>query len=235
MSTLEVSTTPPVRRRLEAGWTELAVAVLGYLALSVAVIVAFGVTGWPLNAAMVTAATGVATFGAVGLALAVRVRSLAPLRLRHPGGRWLLVGLAAGVGMRVVFIVVVLAWVHLTGDTTNPQQFLVDGAIAGGWTFVGLVVFGGLLVPFAEELFFRGVVYSALRRHGSMIATLGSAALFGLAHGLSVVLVAAVLMGVVNAVLVERSGSIWPAVLAHAVNNILVFVLTYILHAYALI
>jgi len=235
MSTLEASTTSPVRRRPEAGWTELAVAVLGYLALSAAVIVAFGVTGWPLNAALGAAAVGVTTLGAVGLALVVRVRSLAPLRLHHPGGRWLLVGLAAGMGMRVVFVVIVLSWVHLTGDTTNPQQFLIDGAMLGGWTFVGLVVFGGLLVPFAEELLFRGVVYSALRRHGPVVATVGSAALFGLAHGLSVVLVAAALMGVVNAELVKRSGSIWPAVLAHAVNNTLVFVPAYMLHAYGLI
>ena len=114
---------------------------------------------------------------------------------------------------------VALVWTHLTGDTTNPQQALVDGAMGGGWTLVGLVVFGGLAVPFAEELFFRGVVYSALRRYGPVLATLASAALFGIAHGVSVVLVVAFLLGVVNAVLVERSGSIWPAVLAHATNN----------------
>ncbi len=73
-----------------------------------------------------------------------------------------------------------------------------------------MVVFGGLAVPFAEELFFRGVVYTALRRYGSVLATLGSAALFGIAHGVSVLLLVAFLFGVVNAVLMERSGSISP-------------------------
>ena len=38
------------------------------------------------------------------------------------------------------------------------------------------------------------------------------------------VLVVAFLLGVVNAVLVERSGSIWPAVIVHATNNVLAFV-----------
>ena len=57
-----------------------------------------------------------------------------------------------------------------------------------------------------------------------MLATLASAALFGIAHGVSVVLVVAFLLGVVNAVLVERSGSIWPAVIVHATNNVLAFV-----------
>ena len=222
MSTLEAGTTAPVRRP-EPGWTELTVAVLGYLALSVVVTVGVLAVQTPPNAAIMVASTGFATFAAVGLALAVRVRSLGCLHLRLPGRRWLLAALAVGVGLRGVIILIVLAWQHVTGDTTNPQQYLLDGALAGGWTLVGLIVFGGLVVPLAEELFFRGVVYSSLRRYGPVIATLGSAALFGLAHGLSVVLVVAVLLGAVNAVLVERSGSIWPAVVVHATNNMLAF------------
>ena len=66
------------------GWTELAVAVLGYVALCVAVGGALGATGRSPDVALAVAAVGVATFGAVGLALVVRVRSLAPLRLRLP-------------------------------------------------------------------------------------------------------------------------------------------------------
>jgi uncharacterized protein len=229
MSTLEAGTTPPVRSRPQVGWIELAVAMVGYVALCVAVGVALGAIGRPPDVALAVAAVGVATLGAVGLALVVRVRSLAPLRLRLPGRRWLLVGLAAGAGMRVVTFGIALVWTHLTGDTADPQHAFVDGAVGGGWTLVGLVVFGGLAVPFAEELFFRGVVYSALRRYGPVLAALASAALFGIAHGVSVVLVVAFLLGVVNAVLVERSGSIWPAVLAHATNNTTAFVLAYLL------
>ena len=110
MSTLEAGTTPPVRPRPQVGWTELAVAVLGYIALCVAVGVALGATGRSPDVALAVAAVGVATLGAVGLALVVRVRSLAPLRLRLPGRRWLLVGLAAGAGMRVVNYAIALVW-----------------------------------------------------------------------------------------------------------------------------
>ena len=74
MSTLEAGTTPPVRPRPQVGWTELAVAVLGYIALCVAVGVALGATGRPPDVALAVAAVGVATLGAVGLALVVRVR-----------------------------------------------------------------------------------------------------------------------------------------------------------------
>ena len=41
--------------------------------------------------------------------------------------------------------------------------------------------------------------------------------------------VVAFLFGVVNAVLMERSGSIWPAVIAHATNNTIAFVLAFLL------
>ncbi len=75
MSTLEVGTTPPVRRRPDVGWTELAVALLWYVALSIAVSIALGAAGLLANTALLVAAVAVATLGAVGLALAVRVRS----------------------------------------------------------------------------------------------------------------------------------------------------------------
>ena len=50
-----------------------------------------------------------------------------------------------------------------------------------------------------------------------------SAVVFGLFHLAPVLLVPTVLIGVVNALLYERSGSIWPAVVAHAANNIVLF------------
>ena len=58
---------------------------------------------------------------------------------------------------------------------------------------------------------------------------LGSALVFALAHGVSIVLPAAFVLGVINAMLLRRSGSVWPGVVAHGVNNALVFGLTAIL------
>jgi membrane protease YdiL (CAAX protease family) len=56
-----------------------------------------------------------------------------------------------------------------------------------------------------------------------------SALVFAVAHGISIVLPAAFVLGVVNAVMLRRSGSVWPGVIAHAVNNALVFGLAAIL------
>jgi uncharacterized protein len=77
--------------------------------------------------------------------------------------------------------------------------------------------------PVGEEFVFRGVVTTALGRYGARVAVLVSALVFALAHGISIVLPAAFVLGVVNAPMLRRSGSVWPGVVAHGVNNALVF------------
>ena len=67
--------------------------------------------------------------------------------------------------------------------------------------------------------------YGVLRRLGYVVAVVLSAGVFALAHGLNVVFAAALLLGVVNAVLYERTGSIWPPVAAHATFNLISFAL----------
>jgi uncharacterized protein len=84
----------------------------------------------------------------------------------------------------------------------------------------------GLLVPLAEELLFRGVIANALLRYGPLIGVVGSTRIFALAHGLNVNFVVAVVADLVFAELQRRSGSVWPGVIAHVVNNLpTVFVL----------
>jgi uncharacterized protein len=214
-------------RRPGVGWTELSVAAVAYLALQIALGVAlFAATGGVLPGPVpLLGVTALGTFGAVAIALLPRVRSVAPLRLRNPGVRWWWLGLAAGVGVFLVNRLVVILWVLLTGDTSNPQAVLADGALAGGWSLAATIALGGLIIPLAEEMLFRGIGFTALRRYGLLTGVLGSALIFALAHGFSVVLVAAFVIGVVNALMMERSGSLWPGVVAHATNNTVLFVI----------
>ena len=169
-----------------------------------------GVIKGPPSTVATVALTGFTTLLAVTVTIRVRVRSLAALGVRAASARWLLVGLAYAV---------------LTGDHSNPQANLTGAATGTGWELAGLLLTGAVLVPVAEELLFRGVGFGSLRRHGVVIATIVSAVLFGLAHGLNAVLPAAVVLGVINALLYERSRSIWPSVMSHATNNALAFVL----------
>ena len=81
-----------------------------------------------------------------------------------------------------------------------------------------------ILAPLFEELVFRGLLFAILRRKFRFLpAALMSAAVFGLAHGYGVVgLISVCWSGVLWAWIYEKTGSLGPGILAHALNNLLV-------------
>ena len=97
---------------------------------------------------------------------------------------------------------------------------------------MGLVVLG-LAIPVTQELLLRGLVTTALLRHGAVVSVLGSAVLSGTAATLvltflptaSLGVVAAVVVGLLSAILLRRTGSVWPGVVAHVVANSLALTL----------
>ena len=81
-----------------------------------------------------------------------------------------------------------------------------------------------ILAPLFEELVFRGLLFAILRRKFRFLpAALMSALIFGLAHGYGVVgLISVCWSGVLWAWIYEKTGSLGPGILAHAINNLLV-------------
>jgi len=81
-----------------------------------------------------------------------------------------------------------------------------------------------LFAPIFEELAFRGLLYAILRRRLSfMPAALISAGIFALAHGYGVIGFVSVLWsGLLWAWIYEKTGSLIPGMVAHALNNLLV-------------
>lgn len=207
--------------RPAVGWTEIGIAAAGYLVLTVlAVVVVFLTTatfdpyGFP-----VLIASGVATIAAVGVALSVRIRRLVAVGVRSTTVRWIAIAVGAGLLLRVLAFGVALGYQAITGDVSNPQQSLVDAAAGSAWQLIGVLVGAALLAPLAEELLLRGVLYGGLRRYGVPIALVVSSVVFGLMHGINVVLPIAILLGAANALLYERSRSIWVPVASHVVFN----------------
>lgn len=187
-------------------------------------------TGGSTATILLVATAAVSALAAALVASVIRVRSLSAIGLTGTTWRWLAIGAGAGLLAYLVNRVVVVLYVVISGDTSNPQQGLADTAMGGSFpAFLLLTVVGGLIVPLCEELLFRGVVFGWLRRWGFVMAAVVSSLVFGLAHGLNVVLPAAIILGLLNAYVYEKSGSIWPAAVAHAVNNTLVFVLARVL------
>ena len=77
-----------------------------------------------------------------------------------------------------------------------------------------------LAAPLGEEIFFRGFAFPALRRSfGLFAAMLVSGALFSFLHMDPVGFAGLMEIGVLLAALRVWSGSLWPAILGHAVNN----------------
>ena len=108
-----------------------------------------------------------------------------------------------------------------------PQDVKQLGGGASTGFRIALTLVVASIGPLVEELLFRGVLLSALlRRLGTAWAVLASAVLFALVHlpdlhWLWYALPNLALLGVVLAWLRLRSGSLWPAVIAHASNNLL--------------
>ena len=118
----------------------------------------------------------------------------------------------------------------------NPQ---LDFLLPKDFTWLsglGLVILGGIFVPFAEELFFRGILYNWFKEHwGVWPSAILSALLFGVAHGDLLVGTIAFILGIVLALVYEYSHSLWNAFMIHAVNNSARIILLYLLLALGLL
>ena len=81
-----------------------------------------------------------------------------------------------------------------------------------------------IFAPLFEELAFRGLLFAMLRRTFRFLpAALISAGIFGVAHGYGLMgLLSVCWSGVLWAWLYEKTGSLLPGILAHAINNLLV-------------
>ena len=86
-----------------------------------------------------------------------------------------------------------------------------------------------ILAPVSEELFFRGMLFGGLRlRMRPLPAALISGAVFGGLHattGISAV-PPLIFLGVALALLYEKTGSLWPPIILHLVNNCLALALS---------
>jgi uncharacterized protein len=110
---------------------------------------------------------------------------------------------------------------QIVGSFDNPQVEAISGgrALSSADLLLLLVLIAGV-APFVEELFFRGMLYPLLRRRmGAPAAIVLNAALFAIIHVYPLLLPGLFVVGLFLAYLRERSGSIWPSVLLHALQN----------------
>lgn len=218
-TTSEVTETRPAVR---PGWPEIivglaAMSLVGY-GIPILLFRPLGIDG-ALSGVLLALLSGAAGMVGFAAALAIRIRSLGPFGVRRTSWTWLLLGLAGGVVALILKIIIMPAMTSLFGLATDTQDTYAQGAGNGPLFVILMMLFLAVITPIGEELLFRGVVTTALLRYGPWIGVIGSSLIFALMHGINAVLLAAVIVGLIAGELRRRSGSIWPGVIVHAVNN----------------
>jgi len=159
---------------------------------------------------------------AVTGALVIWPRALVGVRLVGPAGagRSVLLGLGLVLPAWIVATLLgLLAAVLLELVGVRPQPQVVEQAILELDPTVVLVAFL-LIAPVAEELFFRGVVYSAWEReYGPDLALFGSAALFAAIHFELAALLPIFGLGLLLGVVYRRTRSLLTVISLHAGFN----------------
>ena len=148
---------------------------------------------------------------------------IAALGFRSPAGRrpyllaagiWI-IAFAAAAGWSALMISAGPEWLKPPDSAGRlTEEF---GANLGGLLIV-VVLWG----PLGEEIFFRGFVLPGLvRRFGAPAAVVVSSALFAVFHVDPGTLVPTFLLGAALAWIYLKTDSIWPAVVAHGLQNAL--------------
>jgi len=214
----------------------LFLAVFFLLQLGAAFVLGAGIV-LARNSSLSTGAAALAVFALTALPLvaatAVFLRLLDRRRLPSIGARWPVGGAtaairqaalapAAAVGLLAAWLGLVAAWpgaaVRWAG--WNGEITGAAGALRIAGLLAGFLVQGGV-----EEWLVRGYIYHALRERWRMeIAALASSLLFAALHAANPeiswpALANTFLAGVIFAFVVERTGSLWSAGLAHSAWN----------------
>lgn len=134
------------------------------------------------------------------------------------------------LGLVAVPLALLVATLVTRQTGTAPQE--LTRALAGsGLPVVSAVTFFlyiALLLPIAEELVFRGMIFGWIRKWQSFpVANLLCAAAFAIVHMQLIAIVVTFLVGLVLGWLRERSGSVLAPILMHQVYNGATLILTF--------
>jgi hypothetical protein len=140
------------------------------------------------------------------------------LGLRRPrDGVWTTAGLTLATLIGIYLVSLALDPFLNAGEEQGltPDRWDPDRAGAYAASFVAVAC----IAPVVEELTFRGEGFALLGRYGRWVAIVGTALAFGLGHGLILGLPILVVFGLGLALLRDRTGSVYPGIVLHALFN----------------
>ncbi len=146
---------------------------------------------------------------------------------------------AFGAYLPIYIVVLTLAHNLFPQINVDQHQQLAFGSSTSGFGLVLVFISLVVLPPIAEEILCRGFLYTSLKKNlPKVVAALGTSVLFATAHlqfgsGRPLLWVAAIDTFVLSMVLVyvrEKTGSLWPGILLHAIKNAIAFASLFIFH-----
>ena len=232
--------TTPARSVGDVPWgVSDAIFVLGLWLVSIIVIGAFVLAGlqraFPAIAPDAISLLVTQAFLLVAPILYVRVRFPGAVRRlfgpARPTAKEVLIALGAGVVALVVFAFGLGNLIQLMANATNSELPPVQESfrqVAADPTAAPLLVLGSVILgPAAEELFYRGMLFTALRRRLPLWPAMGiSGVLFGISHlqstleGYLLVLMIVIPLGMFLAWIYDRRRTLVVPIVAHAVFNL---------------
>jgi len=137
---------------------------------------------------------------------------------------------AAAALTNVIAAFLILAFIKMLGVQlpTALIEELVNTIFKGSTPFQMFLLFiiVGVIVPVTEEIIFRVFLYSAFKKYTTLLwSAILSAALFAILHFIFVLLPLFFIVGIILAVMYEKTRSIIPCMVTHALYNISALVL----------
>ena len=100
--------------------------------------------------------------------------------------------------------------------TSGLEDLSVDSPLAAITMVLSMAIFPAII----EEFCVRGVVLQTLRRYGDGFAIIMSAFIFSILHGNMVQIPYTMLAGIYFGYICVVTGSLWPSMILHFVNNL---------------
>jgi uncharacterized protein len=127
------------------------------------------------------------------------------------------------VGGYVGFVVLSYLWLSAIGQS-DAQDTITEslGAKSNTIALIAVTFVVTVCAPLAEEFFFRGYFFGALRKNGFWFAALLTGLAFGIVHvfGSPVAfIVPLALLGTALCFIREKTGSLYPGIALHCLNN----------------
>lgn len=132
-------------------------------------------------------------------------------------------------------LVSLLGFGNLTNVFLELLQYFGYSSILGSisinsfWQYLGYVISSCAIAAFCEELLFRGVIESGLKKWGIKVAVGFSALIFMLMHGNAEQTVHQFIVGVIVGYVFYKTNNLWLGVLIHAFNNFIPITQAYFL------